>query len=571
MKSPTFFIVGAAKAGTTSLNDYLAQYSDIFVPAVKEMHFFGNDLQQKQRKNSSLNRDQYLSFFADMSDEKVAGEASVLYLKSETAACEIREFCPEAKIIVMLREPVQMLHALHAQLISQGDENILDFEEALNAEAERKQGKRLPRGVTVPDDGLFYREMAQLGTQLKRYFDVFPREQIHIIFFEDFVQDARCEVEKVRDFLGLAHQKLQIDMSIKNPRSRPFSQHLTRFLYHPPKWSIRFAKFFFARDNLVKIQSILRKLNDRKAQKAPMPAYLHSKLSFEFADEVRKLEELTGRDLMLWRIGTSFDKQRVSVVIPCFNCVETISRAINSVLSQSRKVDQIILVDDASTDGSLAILEEFAREYEAIELVKISENQGVSNARNIGWDHVAGDWLAFLDSDDAWHPEKIKRQMQVVALNPQLSIIGHGCEVGEVDQDWGNLPDFDNNGFSKFVRKINKWQLMISNPWPTPSVMVRSNIPIRFDRDLNQAEDYLLWLRIVIGGGIGLRIDLNLARLFKDKHGAGGLSEDLFANSAGELEAIRRLRNEGNISSVIAFVWMQFSRLKHYRRLLSKP
>ena len=128
---PNFFIVGAPKCGTTALHAYLDAHPEIFMSHYKEPRFFGSDLRQRRRPTKS----QYFSCFARARNEKRVGEASVLYLYSKCAAAEIKEFCPEARIIIMLRDPVEMLHSKHSQSIFSGNEVINDFEEALEAEA----------------------------------------------------------------------------------------------------------------------------------------------------------------------------------------------------------------------------------------------------------------------------------------------------------------------------------------------------------------------------------------------------------------------------------------------------
>ena len=142
---PNFFIVGAPKCGTSALYEYLGAHPEIFMSPYKEPHFFGSDLQQRWRPTKS----QYFSCFAKARDEKRVGEASVHYLYSKCAAAEIKEFCPEARIIIMLRDPVEMLYSLHSQSIFSGNEVINDFEEALEAEADRKLGRRIPRGIKL--------------------------------------------------------------------------------------------------------------------------------------------------------------------------------------------------------------------------------------------------------------------------------------------------------------------------------------------------------------------------------------------------------------------------------------
>ncbi len=566
--SPSFFIVGAPKAGTTSLNEYLAQYPDIFIPAAKEMHFFAADLEQKKRKEAALTRAAYLSHFDAMTDEKIAGEASVLYLKSETAAEEIRNFCPEARIIVMLRQPAELIHSLHAQLISQGDEDVKDFAAALDLEPDRKAGRRLPKGVKVPDDGLFYREVARLGSQLERYLTIFPAEQVHVIFFEDFSADPQGEVDKVRAFLGLPPVITPIDTSVRNPASRPRSRLLTRFLYHPPRWAIVLVKRLAPRAALVALRDRIRRLNDAKAQRAPLAPGLRDALTREFEPEIAKLESLTGRNLRDWRPTERAVHPRISAVIPCYNCAATIERAVQSILGQTAPVAEIILVDDASTDDSAEILWRLAQAHDCVRVITLPQNAGPSHARNAGWDAAQGDWIAFLDADDAWHPEKIALQVRTIRQRRGLALVGHGCEVGEPGQPWADLASLDEDALSQKVRLLGKWRLMVSNPWPTPSVMIRRDIAERFDEDMRRAEDYLLWSRIVMRGGAGARINLDLARLYKPKFGAAGLSADLYASEVAELKAIGRLRQARLLSFPVAVGWSAFSLAKYLRRLV---
>ncbi|MGH7858384.1 MAG: sulfotransferase, partial [Candidatus Binatia bacterium] len=118
---PDFFIVGAPKCGTTAMNDYLAQHPDVFVPARKEMHFFGCDLVFTIPR---ITRDEYLQAFANWRGQKRIAEASVWYLYSRTAVREIREFSPAARILVMLRQPVDMMYSLHSQRIYNGTEDL---------------------------------------------------------------------------------------------------------------------------------------------------------------------------------------------------------------------------------------------------------------------------------------------------------------------------------------------------------------------------------------------------------------------------------------------------------------
>mgnify|MGYP000725273356 CR=1 FL=1 len=565
---PSFFIVGAPKAGTTSLNEYLAQFPDIYIPTAKEMHFFGTDLRQKKRESSALTLDGYLSHFLEMDNAEIAGEASVLYLKSQTAAKEIHSFCPNAKIIVMLRQPADLLHSLHAQLVSQGDEDEVDFAKALRLESDRRSGRNLPKGILVPDDGLFYREVAQLGSQLARYMDVFPKDKIHIIFFEDFVANPTIAVANVRKFLGLEPSTTPIDTTVRNPASRPRSRLLTRFLYHPPRWSIRLAKQIAPRAALIAIRDKVREFNNVPQRPKELSFELRKTLTQEFEPEIEKLEALTGRDLTEWRYAECKKPLQVSVVIPCYNCATTIENAVRSVLNQTAPVAEIILVNDGSTDNTAEVLRRLSSAHELVKTITLHHNAGPSTARNTGWDNSNGEWVAFLDSDDAWHPRKVEIQTRAILMFPGLSIIGHGCEVGSLNQDWSDLSTVEDSFIANRTQTVGKFRLIASNPWPTPSVMIRRTITQRFDPDMRRAEDYLLWSRIVMGGGTGVRINLNLVRLYKAKFGDAGLSANLHASEVAELDAIRRLQRAKLINPVQAYGWQIYSFIKYVRRLV---
>ena len=132
-KKPDVFIVGAPKCGTSAMDQYLAAHPEIYM-AKKEMHAFGSDLRfgpQFYRRDQEA----YLAEFATRNGERRAGEASVWYLFSTQAAAEIHAFNPEARIIIMLREPAEMLYSLYYQFRFDGNEHLPTFEEALAAEA----------------------------------------------------------------------------------------------------------------------------------------------------------------------------------------------------------------------------------------------------------------------------------------------------------------------------------------------------------------------------------------------------------------------------------------------------
>ena len=138
---PDFYLVGAPKCGTTALYDFLSQHPQIFLPRTKELLHFASDLSYPTR----LSEDEFLAHFADRQGEQRAGTAHTAYLQSKRAAREIKSKRPDADIIIMLRNPVDMLHSWHSELLYETIEDIEDFEAALDAEPARRRGERIPR------------------------------------------------------------------------------------------------------------------------------------------------------------------------------------------------------------------------------------------------------------------------------------------------------------------------------------------------------------------------------------------------------------------------------------------
>ncbi|MEO1352345.1 MAG: sulfotransferase, partial [Cyanobacteria bacterium J06635_15] len=248
MKKPNFFIVGAPKCGTTALFTYLGEHPDIYIPETsetlesqlggkKELHFFGHDL--------GFNRpslEDYLNYYANANGEQQLGESSVFYLYSQQAAEEIKAFNPDARIIIMLRNPVDMMYSWYSQLLFWGDETLPTFQDALAAEADRKIGKRLPIRADHPIECFYYREIAKYTDQVKRYFELFGRDRVHVIIFDDFKQDTAAVYRDVMQFLE-CREAYEPDFRVINSNKSIRNKLLQSFLRHPPKLIRRLLYF----------------------------------------------------------------------------------------------------------------------------------------------------------------------------------------------------------------------------------------------------------------------------------------------------------------------------------------
>lgn len=254
----------------------------------------------------------------------------------------------------------------------------------------------------------------------------------------------------------------------------------------------------------------------------------------------------------------------VSVVIPCFRCSKTIARAIESIAQQTVRPVEVILVEDASGDDTLGVLRDIEHAYSGwVKIVALEKNQGAACARNSGWAAASQPYVAFLDSDDAWHPKKIEIQYSYMSAHPEVVLCGHRHRMiaqADAGLDW--------EVGESVAQRIGKWTLLVSNRFITPSIMVRRDIPQRYALGQRHMEDHMLWLEIVCSGGIAVKLSSDLAAIYKGAYGAGGLSAQLWPMELGELKNYRRLHDAGYVNSVQVLGLYIYSLIKFARRLV---
>jgi hypothetical protein len=294
---PDFFIVGAPKTGTTSLHHYLRQHPQVFMPAVKELNFFGSDRQL--RNTPRLTLDEYLSVFAAARDGERVGEASVSYLRSSVAAAEIAAFTPRARAIAMLRDPVEVMHALHTELVFLGSEDLTDFAAAIEAEDDRRAGRRIPAAANNPR-AVLYREAVAFAEQLQRYFDALGRERVHVIVFDDFKADTAAAVRDTFRFLDV-DDAFQPTLEVVNPAKVARLRAVQRLLQTPPGWLRRGVRGVMPRPTRKRLYRQVSRLNARPQARAPMAPALRATLVAELTPEIERLETMLDRDLSAWK------------------------------------------------------------------------------------------------------------------------------------------------------------------------------------------------------------------------------------------------------------------------------
>ena len=295
MKTPDFFIVGAPKCGTTAMYDYLKQHPEVFMPEAKEPHFFGSDLFSPLYIRDEK---EYLSLFSRARNEKRVGEASTWYLYSKRAAMEIKQFNSSASIIIMLRNPVDMIYSMHSQLLYYGHEDIVDFEAALEAEDDRKQGLRLPDSSFLVES-LYYREAIKYTEQVQRYLDVFGWDKVLIIIFDDFKNDTTQVYQEACEFLGVDPQ-FEPEIRPINPNKIARNKTFRNFLTNPSPVTRVLARILMPLAMRRTFAGTLMRLNTEYKPRPAMPLQLRHRLQAEFAPEVEQLSKLLGRDLTHW-------------------------------------------------------------------------------------------------------------------------------------------------------------------------------------------------------------------------------------------------------------------------------
>lgn len=236
----------------------------------------------------------------------------------------------------------------------------------------------------------------------------------------------------------------------------------------------------------------------------------------------------------------------VSAVVPCFRCAATIDDAVASIAAQTLRPAEVLLVDDASGDDTLEALHRVAGNYPAgwIRVIALPTNGGVSRARNTGWEHARQPYIALLDADDTWAaPRKLELQMAALEADSAIALIAHRALVGRRGTPLPALQP------PVHVEMVGRRTLLLRNPFPTSSVVLRRDLPLRFDEEFRNSQDYLLWSQIVFSGYRCAKLDQTLALWTERQSGdTAGLSDDFAAVQRARSRLRRKLMQDGLLS-----------------------
>lgn len=301
MIKPNFFIIGAPKCGTTALSEYLREHPRIDFSIPKEPVHFCTDFPNIRKFSDDQDYVRRCFGHCRTGELLAVGEGSTTYFYSAAAIPNILAFQPNAKFIIMLRNPLDMVPALHAEKLLNLQEDITDFPEAWGLAEERRRGEHIPKHC--PDPRLVvYPDLGKLGKNLRRIFGQIPEEQRMVIMFEDFVADTRRVYSEVLAFLSVPDDgrnhfpKLNERKAIKNSL-------LYRFGCRPPAALIRFSQ---AAKRVLGIQrlNILPRLMAwtlKPVKSQPVSTQMRALMLTEFADDIDLLADLLERDLSHWK------------------------------------------------------------------------------------------------------------------------------------------------------------------------------------------------------------------------------------------------------------------------------
>ena len=294
---PDFVIAGAPGAGTTFAHESLRQHPGICMPIRKELHHFCPDLDSGSDADGGFftrTEAEYRSFFSPARPDQRTGEASPWYLYSREAPLLLRAANERIRVIVMLRDPVEIVRYVHSRRVQNGNEDLERLEDALDAEAARRRGERIPAGAwNLP--GLQYREHGRYATHLARYLAAIPREQLLLLVFDDLVADSRALYQRMVRHIGPAGDLEPDDLAPTNRRAEVRSRSLQRLLRsRAVAGPVRRLAPVGLRE---RARLFARRLNSRHAERAEIAPDVRASLRAEFRPDVEWLSGVLGRDL----------------------------------------------------------------------------------------------------------------------------------------------------------------------------------------------------------------------------------------------------------------------------------
>lgn len=300
-----FFLVGAPRCGTTALSRYLRKHPEICFSVPKESHFLAY-------APAAMEPEQFRRTFLDLffphrgPEHALLGEGSPTTLYSDDAIRRALALDPEARFIVTVRNPIEMLPSLHLRFLYTLDEDEPDFAKAWRLQSARARGESVPR--TCRDPRLLqYAEVGRLAERVERLWELAGRERCLVIVHEDLVAEPAKVYDQVLTFLGVRHDgRTVFKRKLESRRFRSLALH--RLLQRPPPLVARAVlrarvkrEKGAAKPRIKRARARLLAWNSIPSPPAPLSPALREELRQTFAADVARLGEMLGRDLSHWR------------------------------------------------------------------------------------------------------------------------------------------------------------------------------------------------------------------------------------------------------------------------------
>jgi sulfotransferase family protein len=300
MTLPNFLIIGAQKAGTTALYAYLEQHPDVFASEIKEPGFFAFEGQeasfagpQDALGERSRVRDlaRYQALFRTAQGHRLIGEGSNVYLYVPQAPRRILHYVPKAKLIAVLRNPVDRAYSAYRHLVRDGREPLASFEEALEAEQSRIAANWHPHW--------HYQRRGFYHEQLQRYFDCFDRRQIAVYTYDDFVANPLTVMRSIFGFLGVDDSFVPDMRQRHNVSGVPRLARLHAALARPSALK-DFVKRLIPAAPRQRLRAAIMERNI-VAREPKLSSATRHRLTDLYREDVLRVEGLIGKDLSAWR------------------------------------------------------------------------------------------------------------------------------------------------------------------------------------------------------------------------------------------------------------------------------
>ena len=281
---PNFFIVGAPKSGTTNMSYYLMQHPQVFMPENLEPYYFARlDIPQNYKREIISDEKKYLNLFKNAKNCKVVGESSPVYLYCPHSALEIKNRFPNSKLIISLRNPIEIAYSEYFSLKFMGFDQNRSFDELLDSSEE--QLTRNEFHIDSLQEAGFY------SKHIKRFQKIFSKNQIKIIIFEEYVKNTVPTINSILSFLGIK-ESITFDVTPKGaykvPRNFASQKLMNNSTFR------KAAKFVIP---TVTRQKIGERFLVKESSRPPLKQNQRKRLTQIYQDDVENLSEILGRNL----------------------------------------------------------------------------------------------------------------------------------------------------------------------------------------------------------------------------------------------------------------------------------